>query len=55
MRADVVDMKARLQRLELAVASLEQVLVDTEVVRLNHQLEWLNRRRLGGRGAATGD
>ena len=55
VRADMIDMKARLQRLELAVASLEQALVDTEVARLIHQLEWLNRRRLGGRGAATGD
>ena len=55
VRTDMIDMKARLQRVELAVTSLEQALVDTEVARLIHQLECFNRRRLGGRGAATGN
>ena len=44
VRADVIDMKARLQRLELAVADLEQDVAGLrkEVLRLDHRLD---RRR----------
>jgi chromosome segregation ATPase len=49
VRADMIDMKARLQRAELAVVDLEQDVTGLrkEVLRLDHRLDRLDERLAG--------